>query len=325
MTGTNHSGVRQIRSALSTASGVELMERLPFLSAPLRRLERHPVMYGAVLSAFGLRRPIFIDHFTEPRPRFRPGSQPYDRLHELLARHSDRYASHLDAIADRAPDLARIPLRADLDGTEPYWTNGWLPPLDAAALYTMLATTGPARYVEIGSGNSTLMALKAIAANRAGDAAYTCDVTCIEPYEMPWLETTGVTVVRERVETVALARFADLRENDILFIDSSHVIRPYGDVLREFQDILPSLASGVLVHVHDIFSPRDYPEVWLRAERRLWNEQYLLEAFLAFNSRFSVLCANNWLKHNHWDAFSRACPVTTQANEPGSFWMRVNG
>jgi hypothetical protein len=133
-----------------------------------------------------------------------------------------------------------------------------------------------------------------------------------------------VDVVRERVEQIDLARFAELSANDILFIDSSHVIRPHGDVLREFNEILPILADGVLVQIHDIFTPRDYPEAWLRAERRLWNEQYLLEAFLAFNTRFRVLCAANWLKHNHWEAFSRACPMTTQSHEPGAFWIEAN-
>ena len=224
------------------------------------------------------------------------------------------YADELRALPQDKPSPAEFGYRNPMFG-----------PGDAEIYYNLIRAYRPRRIVEIGSGNSTLMALRAIAANRGDDPAYACDVTCIEPYEAPWLESTGVTVVRERVETVDLARFTDLGGDDILFIDSSHVIRPYGDVLREFLEILPTLAPGVLVHVHDVFTPRDYPEAWLRAERRLWNEQYLLEAFLSFNSRFSVVCANNWLKHNHWDAFSRACPMTTHSDEPGSFWMRVNG
>jgi predicted O-methyltransferase YrrM len=205
------------------------------------------------------------------------------------------------------------------------YDNTMYGPGDAESYYSLIRHFKPRSIVEIGSGQSTLVALKAIAANTAEDQTYTCSITCVEPYEMPWLEQVGVTVVRERVETVAFERFAALGSGDMLFIDSSHVIRPYGDVLREFQAIVPRLAPGVLVHVHDIFTPRDYPEHWLREERRLWNEQYLLESFLAFNSRFEVICAANWLKHNHWDAFSRSFPVTTQAHEPGAFWMRVTG
>lgn len=201
--------------------------------------------------------------------------------------------------------------------------NEWYGPGDSEIYYSMIRLKKPRRIVEIGSGNSTLIALRAIAANRSSDPDYACAMTCIEPYQMVWLESAGVEVVRERVEQIGLERFDALADNDILFIDSSHVIRPRGDVLREFHEILPRLQPGVLVHIHDVFTPRDYPEAWLRRERRLWNEQYLLESFLAFNRRFAVILANNWAKHNHWGAFAKACPMTTQANEPGGFWMQV--
>lgn len=195
---------------------------------------------------------------------------------------------------------------------------------DAEILYNMIRLMKPRRIIEIGSGNSTLMARLAIDANSRDDPDFRCAHFCIEPYEMPWLEGTGVTVLRQRVEEVDLEFFDKLAANDILFIDSSHVIRPFGDVLREFQEIVPRLAPGVLVHVDDIFTPRDYPDHWLRAERRLWNEQYLLESFLAYNERFEVICASNWLKHNHWDDFLRACPMMVHdpAQEPGNFWFR---
>jgi predicted O-methyltransferase YrrM len=194
---------------------------------------------------------------------------------------------------------------------------------DAELYYSLIRLRRPRRIIEIGSGHSTLVALEALAANRRDDPAYRCDFACIEPFEAPWLETTGVRVVRERVEHVDLAFFDELRAGDILFIDSSHVIRPYGDVLRELQQIVPRLAPGVLVHVHDVFTPRDYPEKWLREHRRLWNEQYLLESFLTYNSRFEVVCAANWLKHNHFDALARACPMLGRRPhaEPGAFWF----
>ncbi len=194
---------------------------------------------------------------------------------------------------------------------------------DAELYYSLIRLKKPKRIIEIGSGNSTLVALEAIAANRRDDPGYDCDLACIEPFEMPWLESTGVRVIRQRVEHVALSFFDQLQTDDMLFIDSSHVIRPYGDVLHEFQQIVPRLAPGVLVQVHDVFTPRDYPEQWLRQHRRLWNEQYLLESFLTYNSRFEVVCAANWLKHNHWDALIRACPVLARIpdGEPGAFWF----
>ena len=195
---------------------------------------------------------------------------------------------------------------------------------DADMLYNFIRLYRPARVIEIGSGDSTLIARFAITKNAEEIPDYVCDHVCIEPYEMPWLETAGVKVIRERVENVELDFFLELRSNDILFIDSSHVIRPFGDVTRELQQIVPSLAPGVIVHVHDIFTPRDYPEAWLRNERRLWSEQYLLEAFLAYNSDFEILAAVNWLKHNHFEELSKACPslLTGLASNPGSFWFR---
>ncbi len=195
---------------------------------------------------------------------------------------------------------------------------------DAEMLYNMIRLHKPKRIYEIGSGYSTLMARLAIGANRVTDPAYECEHLCIEPYEVPWLERIGVTVLRERVEQIELALFDRLEAHDILFIDSSHVLRPRGDVLREYQEIVPRLAAGVLIHVHDIFTPCDYPEPWLRGERRLWNEQYLLEAFLAYNQEFEIVSALNWLKHNHFGAMAAACPMLAlnPEAEPGAFWFR---
>jgi hypothetical protein len=197
---------------------------------------------------------------------------------------------------------------------------------DAEIYYSIIRRNKPRKIIEIGSGNSTLIAKLAIEKNMSEDDKYTCEQICIEPYEMPWLEGTGVTVIREKVETVSLEMFDVLQENDILFIDSSHVIRPYGDVLREFNEIIPRVASGVYVQVHDIFTPFDYPEHWLRRERRLWNEQYLLEAFLAFNNRFRIVCASGWLRARHWNSFSAGLPMVakTPGHIPGAFWIVAN-
>jgi len=98
-----------------------------------------------------------------------------------------------------------------------------------------------------------------------------------------------------------------------------------GDVEFEFLEILPVLASGVIVHVHDIFSPRDYPAKWLKEDRRFWNEQYLLEAFLSFNDRFEILCALNDQMWRGSQAFADAFPVLAERGEMnpvGSFWFR---
>ena len=108
-----------------------------------------------------------------------------------------------------------------------------------------------------------------------------------------------------------------------MFVDSSHVIRPQGDVLKEFLEIFPQLASGVYIHVHDIFSPKDYLREWVVNEVRFWNEQYLLEALLSNSNRYEVIGALNYLKHSQYDRLKEVCPYLTPEREPGSFYMRV--
>lgn len=193
---------------------------------------------------------------------------------------------------------------------------------DAEYWYQLIRATRPRRIFEIGSGNSTLMALKALRQNRSEDPGYECRHLCVEPYEMPWLEKTGVTVVRQKVEDVGTEMFEELQAGDILFIDSSHVVRPQGDVLFEYLELLPSLRAGVIVHIHDIFSPKDYPRHWIADEVRLWNEQYLLEAFLTHNDRWQILGALNYLHHHHYDRLKAVAPYLTPDREPGSFYLR---
>jgi hypothetical protein len=201
-----------------------------------------------------------------------------------------------------------------------YFTTG-----DAEYLYNIIRLKKPTRLIEIGSGHSTLIAKMAIDRNRAEDDCYACKHVCIEPYERPWLEGTGVTVVREMVECVDKAMFAELQSGDILFIDSSHVIRPQGDVVLEYLELLPSLRKGVVVHIHDIFSPRDYPREWVIDDVRLWNEQYLLEAFLTCNRDWKIIGALNFLHHGHFELLADRCPFLTREREPGSFYIeKVN-
>ncbi|MEO7767366.1 MAG: class I SAM-dependent methyltransferase, partial [Ferruginibacter sp.] len=169
----------------------------------------------------------------------------------------------------------------------------------------------------------TLMARNAIAKNKNDDPGYHCQHICVEPYEQPWLEKVEVDLIREKVESLDKAIFQQLETNDILFIDSSHVIRPQGDVLFEYLELLPTLKPGVIVHVHDIFTPKDYPDDWVYNRHFLWNEQYLLEAFLTFNTEFKIIGALNYLTHNYKKELSEKCPVfaSQEGRDPGAFWM----
>ena len=196
---------------------------------------------------------------------------------------------------------------------------------DSEYLYNMIRFYKPRRLIEIGSGNSTLMAIAGIRQNQQEESSYQCEHICIEPFERPWLEKLNIKLVRKLVENVNREIFQSLEENDILFIDSSHMIRPQGDVLCEYLEILPILKPGVFVHVHDIFSPKDYLDQWLQQDMKLWNEQYLLEAFMSHYSQFKIIGALNYLKYHNPKGLSDACPVLGEdlaSYEPGSFWIQ---
>jgi len=188
----------------------------------------------------------------------------------------------------------------------------------------MIRLFKPKKIIEIGSGNSTLMAENAINKNRLEVDQYHCEHICIETYEIPWLSEIGVNVIRKKVEKTDISLFKELSEKDVLFIDSSHIIRPQGDVLFEYLEILPLLNKGVIVHVHDIFTPKDYLNEWFG--QNFWNEQYLLEAFLSFNNNFRIIGATNYLSHKYYDLFASKCPIFAKqkGREPGSFWIRRN-
>jgi predicted O-methyltransferase YrrM len=228
---------------------------------------------------------------------------------------------------DFADELKLIPSDKKSDNDlSYYYNNPSLCPADAEFLYNMVRHFKPKKVIEIGCGYSTRMALQAELKNKEDNNANGCKHICIEPYEMPWLEKLPVEVIRGKVEDVSLAVFEQLGPNDILFIDSSHMIRPQGDVLFEFLQILPIIKPGVLVHVHDVFTPRDYLKEWIVDIHCQWNEQYLLEAFLSCNSQFRILGAVNLLKRNYPEAVGKKCPMTAKIpnDQPGSFWMVRN-
>jgi predicted O-methyltransferase YrrM len=193
---------------------------------------------------------------------------------------------------------------------------------DAEFLYQFIRTIKPKKIIEIGSGYSTKIARLAHIKNKQETSKSTKHI-CIEPFEMKWLEDLGdIDIIRSRVETLLLDWSSELQAGDLLFIDSSHIIRPHGDVLKEYLDILPRLSAGVYVHIHDIFSPRDYLKRW-QHQMNFWNEQYILEALLSNTNRYEVVAALNLLKHDQFDALQRVCPYISANDEPGSIYIRV--
>lgn len=201
--------------------------------------------------------------------------------------------------------------------------NGSFDSGDAEFLFNFVRHIKPKKIIEVGCGTSTKIIQSAILFNEK-EKNTICSHICIEPYEQPWLERfPKIKLIRDKVENLDLNLFQDLKSGDLLFIDSSHMIRPQGDVLHEYLSIIPCLQKGVYVHVHDIFSPRDYLDLWIKDQVRFWNEQYLLEALLTGSAKLEVMAALNFLKHKYYDDLHRVCPYLTTDREPGSFYFRT--
>lgn len=204
-----------------------------------------------------------------------------------------------------------------------YIDNGSFGSGDAEFLYQFLRHIKPRKVLEIGSGNSTKIARLALNKNDI-DTLYKCEHICIEPYEQPWLESlVGINVLRNPIENCSFDWSSELQSGDLLFVDSSHIIRPQGDVLKVYLEILPMLPKGVYVHIHDIFTPKDYLKSWLIDEVKFWNEQYLLEVLLGNTHRYEVIASLNYLKHKEYELLNSVCPYLTKIREPGSFYLRI--
>jgi len=176
----------------------------------------------------------------------------------------------------------------------------------------------PRLIIETGSGLSSLLLCEAATKNNGAS------LICIEPFPQKFLKVgfPGLDqLIEKKVQDVDLEFFSQLQSGDILFIDSSHTVKIGGDVNYLFLEVLPRLKPGVVVHVHDIFLPFDYRRDWVMEEFRFWTEQYLLQAFLTFNSEFEVLMANNYLSH-YYEADLKATFPSLNSWIGGSFWMR---
>lgn len=201
--------------------------------------------------------------------------------------------------------------------------NPMLGPTDSEFLFNFIRYIKPKRVIEIGCGSSTKIIQHASKINERETNAK-CKHICIEPFEQPWLDSfPDISLMREKVECIDKAVFSTLEDGDFLFIDSSHIIRPQGDVLCEYLDILPTLKSGVYVHVHDVFSPYDYPEKWIKESVLFWNEQYILEALLSTSSKFEVVAALNLLFQKYRSDLAEALPISNLSRVPGSFYLRT--
>ena len=219
----------------------------------------------------------YFRHEAFARPRWGHGRPPNRHLYEIIDQRRDAYSDLLKEFLVFKEGYLNIPFSEDAaplatEGGEPFIDNPWLPPLDSFSLYSLFGWFKPSKYVEVGSGNSTRFARRAIK-----DFGLDTTITSIDPEPRAEVDALCDEVVRSPVEDLDPAFFDSLGAGDILFVDNSHRVFMNSDVTAVFLDILPRLAIGVIVHIHDILLPSDYPPKW---GRKYYSEQYLLGAYL---------------------------------------------
>lgn len=214
---------------------------------------------------------IKLDFPVSPRVRFGWGQPAHPQLADRIGQGNERYRETWRGLARFAPDFARIQTTTD-DPLEPCWRNDWIPPLDGMSLYGLVAERNPRLFLEIGSGTSTKFVARAIR-----DHGLRTQILSIDPAPRSTIDPLCSRVVRAPLEEADLAVFSELKAGDILFCDNSHRAFQGSDATVFFTEVLPIIPADVLIGVHDIFLPHDYPADWLG---RFYSEQYLLACWL---------------------------------------------
>ena len=213
------------------------------------------------------------------------------------------------------------------EGNRYYFENDYFKLPDATSLYLILRTFKPNRVIEVGSGFSSAVTLDTV------DRFFIKkpELTFIEPYpkrlkSLLRSEDKNVIILENFVQDIPIEKFKTLQANDILFIDSTHVSKTGSDVNFLLFDVLPALNPGVIIHIHDIFYPFEYPKDWViyGNGRFGWNEAYLLRAFLSNQTSYEIILHNHFLQTFHKDWFFNNIPTYANFGNGGSIWLRKN-
>ena len=265
---------------------------------------------------------VFLDYKVTFEPRYGHGKPPHPGLYEIIDRNRAVYRDLLQGFLAFTPQFEQLKdARLETDANQPSWNNSFLPGLDIVAIYGMLAHFRPARYVEVGSGNSTKVA--ALAIREQGLAT---QITSIDPYPRAEIDHLANEVVRKPFENTDFSFLYNLQANDILFIDNSHRVLPNSDATVFFLEVLPRLAPGVIVHIHDIYLPYDYPQDMCD---RAYSEQYLLAAFVLANpTHYETILPNYFISQD--DELKSILASLWQRpalqgveQHGGSYWLRI--
>lgn len=189
-------------------------------------------------------------------------------------------------------------------------------------LYQFIRYSRPKKIIEIGSGYSSIIAYEAIIKNFQDNKKF-CKMICIDPGNIDQISNLNkIKFINKKIEEIKINIFKSLNTGDLLIIDSTHMIKPDGDVLKIYNEIIPNLKRGVNIMIHDIFIPYEYPQYWLDKHVLFWNEQYLLQAILNSN-KYKILAPLYYLKRNKFNQLKKVCPYLKTDSKPSSFYFKI--
>jgi len=266
---------------------------------------------------------LFLEYKVNFKPRYGYGKPVHPQLFSIINANRNKYHDLLNtALALKEQIWTIQDSSKENDQIKPAWNNGFLPGLDIVGIYTMLTEYKPKKYIEIGSGNSTKVTYKA-----KKDQNLITEIISIDPEPRAEIDNLADNIIRHPFEDTELDIIEQLNENDILFIDNSHRILPNSDSMVFFLEILPRLKKGVIVHIHDIYLPYDYPQFMCD---RFYSEQYGLAMYLLANPKKYQTILPNYFVYSDKELSDTISPIWDHENlknvekHGGSFWIRIN-
>ena len=266
---------------------------------------------------------VLLDYPVTPSQRWND-SNLHQELYSIINRNRTNYINRLKSFLAFTENFVKIPQRQSTAScpSEPSWINSWMPALDGVALYGLVAMKQPKHFLEVGSGNSTKFARKAITDHRLNTK-----IISIDPHPRAEIDMLCDQVVREPLEAISLDIFDRLESGDILYVDNSHRVFMNSDATVIFLDVIPKLKPGVLVEIHDVFLPYDYPQAYIG---RHYSEQYLLAAYLLDKGqRFDIFLPNTFITRDN-ELRTILMPLWQRAEMQNvethgcSFWIQMN-
>ena len=265
---------------------------------------------------------LINEYPVDMKPRYGYGLPPHKQLYDIIDAERNTYRALIDAALSNQNEIAEIQDSSKVtDSKLPGWNNGFLPGLDIIAIYTMISYYKPKRYVEVGSGNSTKVAFKV-----KQEQHNSLEITSIDPMPRAEIDQLADVVIRKPFEDIDYQKVLNLEAGDILFIDNSHRILPNSDSMVFYMEIFPQLNKGVIVHIHDIYLPYDYPQFMCD---RFYTEQYGLAMYVMANpKRYKTIFPCYFVSEDE-ELAKQLDPIWNHDNlkeverHGGSYWLQI--